>query len=111
MVKRQDKRSDKALIYRRWYGTKRWLARRGQQLRENPLCSTCGGKDRIEPATVADHVIPHRGDQYLFWYGVLQSLCKPCHDHKTSVIEGRGWSDEVGEDGYPTDPTHPWYVA
>ena len=34
-----------------------------------------------------DHIIPHRGDQKLFWdEGNWQALCKACHDRKT----GRG---------------------
>jgi 5-methylcytosine-specific restriction protein A len=36
---------------------------------------------------VVDHIIPHRGDQYLFWdQENWQALCKDCHDRKT----GRG---------------------
>lgn len=35
-------------------------------------------------ATVVDHIIPHRGDQKLFWdQRNWQSLCKQCHDRKT----------------------------
>ena len=31
-----------------------------------------------------DHIIPHRGDQKLFWdRNNWQALCKPCHDRKT----------------------------
>ncbi len=35
-------------------------------------------------------------------------MCQPCHDHKTSVVEAQGWDDEIGVDGYPVDPNHPW---
>ena len=35
-------------------------------------------------ATVVDHIIPHRGDQKLFWdRGNWQALCKRHHDIKT----------------------------
>ena len=35
-------------------------------------------------ATVVDHIIPHRGDQKLFWdQNNWQALCKSCHDKKT----------------------------
>lgn len=35
-------------------------------------------------ATVVDHIIPHRGDQKLFWdRSNWQALCKSCHDSKT----------------------------
>jgi 5-methylcytosine-specific restriction enzyme A len=106
---RREQRSDAAKLYRRLYNTKRWRARRAKQLREHPLCAMCKAKGRTVLATVGDHVIPHRGDHDLFWYGELQSLCAPCHAHKTSVIEVLGWSDETGPDGYPLDPRHPWY--
>lgn len=101
-------RSDKAVEYRRFYHTARWRKRRLAQLRTEPLCRTCDRKGRTTPATVADHIAPHRGDQDLFWHGALQSMCSSCHDHKTSVIEARGWDDEIGTDGFPVDPGHPW---
>ena len=35
-------------------------------------------------ATVVDHIVPHRGDQKLFWdQNNWQPLCKSCHDKKT----------------------------
>jgi 5-methylcytosine-specific restriction protein A len=38
---------------------------------------------------VVDHVVPHRGDAILFWDRAnWQSMCKPCHDTKTTR-EGR----------------------
>ena len=43
----------------------------------------CQG-DRLVPATVVDHIKPHRGDAKLFWDETnWQPLCKSCHDHKT----------------------------
>jgi len=39
---------------------------------------------KIVPATVVDHIIPHRGDQKLFWDQTnWEALCKECHDKKT----------------------------
>lgn len=39
---------------------------------------------RLTQATVVDHIVPHRGDQKLFWdESNWQPLCKPCHDKKT----------------------------
>jgi 5-methylcytosine-specific restriction protein A len=39
---------------------------------------------RYRKATVVDHIIPHRGDEKLFWdRDNWQALCKSCHDHKT----------------------------
>ena len=38
---------------------------------------------------VVDHVVPHRGDQQLFWdESNWAPACKPCHDAKTAR-EGR----------------------
>jgi 5-methylcytosine-specific restriction protein A len=49
----------------------------------------CKAAGRMEPATVVDHVVPHRGDQQLFWdEGNWAPACKPCHDAKTAR-EGR----------------------
>nr|WP_307877464.1 MULTISPECIES: HNH endonuclease [unclassified Rhizobium] len=32
-------------------------------------------------ASVVDHIIPHRGDQALFWHHAnWQPLCAPCHN-------------------------------
>ena len=65
----------------------RWRAARLVFLRKNPLCAECMRNGRLTPATVVDHVIPHRGDQELFWdTNNWQPLCKACHDEKT----GRG---------------------
>ena len=43
----------------------------------------------IVRATVVDHIIPHKGDQKLFWdTRNWQPLCKPCHDKKTATEDG-----------------------
>jgi 5-methylcytosine-specific restriction protein A len=64
----------------RGYGSKWRLARAGY-LAHHPLCVECEKAGRSEPATVVDHVIPHRGDWALFWDSSnWQSLCKPHHD-------------------------------
>ena len=67
--------------------TRRWEKARAAHLAEHPLCEECLRQHRLTPATVVDHVVPHRGDERLFWdAGNLQSLCAPCHNAKT----GRG---------------------
>jgi 5-methylcytosine-specific restriction protein A len=69
----------------RGYG-RRWQAARARYLRKHPLCITCGKAGYIIPATVVDHIIPHRGDNRLFWDECnWQSLCKSCHDKKTGA--------------------------
>ncbi len=65
----------------------RWRAARKQYLAQHPLCVMCLAEGKLTPATVVDHILPHRGDQQLFWNQEnWQALCKDCHDRKT----GRG---------------------
>lgn len=53
-------------------------------LRSHPLCAECQRNGRYVAATVVDHIVPHRGDQKLFWdESNWQPLCKRCHDQKT----------------------------
>lgn len=65
--------------------TRNWAKRRKIYLTSNPLCVLCQKEGYTVPATVVDHVIPHRGNIELFnneenW----QALCKTCHDLKTA---------------------------
>lgn len=64
------------------YGTGRWKALRADQLNREPLCRMCEGDGRVTPATVCDHVEPHRGDVERFWAGPFASLCTPCHSRR-----------------------------
>ena len=60
-------------------------------LSDNPLCCYCERTGRTTAANVVDHIIPHRGDQSLFWNeSNWQPLCKPCHDSTKAKEEGRG---------------------
>jgi len=90
-----------------WYGTARWKKRRRAQLLREPLCAMCLAKALVVPAEVADHVIPHRGDPKLFWFGKLQSLCANHHNSAKKEMETRGYASDIGIDGYPIDPMHP----
>jgi 5-methylcytosine-specific restriction endonuclease McrA len=67
----------------------RWQQRRKAQLAEEPLCRYCKRQGRIVPATVADHITPHRGDPVLF-EGPLQSLCASCHSSAKAKEEQGG---------------------
>ena len=61
-----------------------WRAARKRYLQHNPLCVQCLADKKITPATVVDHIVPHRGDKKLFWdESNWQALCKDCHDKKT----------------------------
>jgi len=89
------------------YNDKRWLARRAAQLRAQPLCVMCKASGVVRLATVADHIVPHRGDLNVFWYGELQSLCTTCHNRHKQQIEAIGYSTRVDVTGRPLDPNHP----
>ena len=73
-------------------------------------CRTlCGGLPGADTAPIADHITPHHGDPDLFYDPEnLQCLCLRCHNRKTAGEERRGYISEVGEDGFPTDPRHPF---
>jgi 5-methylcytosine-specific restriction protein A len=71
----------------RGYGAK-WRGRRAAFLKRFPLCAECQRQGRLTPATVVDHIRPHRGDTALMWDEAnWQPLCKPCHDRKTGAAD------------------------
>jgi hypothetical protein len=123
MAGRRDDRSAEAAEYRRWYNTARWRRRRLAQLEASPVCEFClkrgivndgsrkmDGSVQTNPRRrflVADHIVAHRGDPELFWSGALQTLCPDHHDSVKQAEEVRGYSTEVGIDGWPVDPRHP----
>lgn len=88
----------------RGYGS-RWAKARETFLRQRPLCECdeCQALGRLEPATVVDHITPHKlkaaldgGDadavraaQVLFWdSGNWMPMAKRCHDKKTAREDG-----------------------
>jgi 5-methylcytosine-specific restriction endonuclease McrA len=95
--------------HNKWYDKKRWKRRAKLQLTLEPLCAGCARHGVVAPATIADHIVPHRGNEQAFWFGKLQSLCAPCHSGEKAEVERRGFSCTIGPDGYPTDGNHPFY--
>jgi 5-methylcytosine-specific restriction protein A len=93
----------------RLYNTYAWQRKRHKQLQREPLCKLCSDVGLITPATVADHITPHKGSVQSFWDGKLQSLCKHCHDSIKARIEHRGYDITIGADGYPVDEGHRFY--
>ena len=79
---------DRKTSAQRGYDTQ-WQRARLEFLRANPLCASCLKEGRTIAATVVDHVVPHRGDDRLFWdRSNWQSLCDyrspyNCHGVKT----------------------------
>ena len=98
----------KPVTWHRWYDSAAWRKRARHQLRLQPICAMCEAEGRITAASVVDHVQPHRGDKNAFRLGQLQSLCKPHHDSAKKRDEIRGYSTQVGPDGLPIDPLHPY---
>jgi 5-methylcytosine-specific restriction protein A len=54
--------------------------------RAHPLCLGCEAIGLIEPATVTDHVKPHRGDMAVFWDS---SMWQPACDWHHSDVKQR----------------------
>ena len=72
----RDRRHDarRPSSYARGYNGE-WRKKSREWLDHHPDCSFCG-----RPASLVDHIIPHKGDQTLFWdWRNWQSLCTPCH--------------------------------
>lgn len=69
--------------------TAQWERERKRFLTRHPLCAECERNGRFTPATVVDHIRPHKGDMKLFWdVSNWQPLCRPCHDRKTATEDG-----------------------
>jgi 5-methylcytosine-specific restriction protein A len=73
---------DQQAPWRRWYKTERWRALRLRVfVRDRFTCKRCGRLESNTTLLVCDHVVPHRGDERLFWdEHNLATSCKPCHD-------------------------------
>ncbi|MCG8670249.1 MAG: HNH endonuclease [Pseudomonadales bacterium] len=80
--KRRPNATDRGYNYR-------WKQARKRFLQQHPLCCKCLEEGHVVAATVVDHIVPHKGDQKLFWNrNNWQPLCKPCHDRKTVKEDG-----------------------
>ena len=89
-IRKKDR--ERGTAHQRGYNAE-WEKKRTQFLDENPLCADHFKRKLIEAATVVDHIIPHKGDQTLFWDQTnWQPLCKQCHDRKTATEDKGGWS-------------------
>lgn len=91
-----------------WYGKTRWRNRAKYQMQQHPLCVMCLAKGQVVAATTADHVERHNGDPKKFWFGELQSLCTNHHSKSKQQLEVKGYTTDIGVDGFPTDPANPF---
>ena len=74
---------------KRGYGS-RWQKASKAYLGSHPLCVQCMKLGRYTKATVVDHIVPHRGDQKLFWdQDNWQGLCARHHNVKTGREDSR----------------------
>lgn len=90
------------------YKTKTWDRLRSVHIGEHPLCEACEEQGRTTLATVVHHRTPHKGRWHLFVdLHNLQAVCKKCHDGELRFIEYKGYSNRIGEDGWPSDTMHP----
>lgn len=72
-------RAGKGSSTARGYGY-RWQQARERYLQQHPLCVMCEEQGRVAAATVVDHIVPHQGDQRMFWDDTnWQALCATCH--------------------------------
>lgn len=92
------------------YNTKQWKRLRLEQLRLQPWCTFCLQLNIRTPATVVDHITPHKGDRSLFFDpSNFQSLCKPCHDSAKKRLELSGTLKGGNVLGIPFDVNHHWH--
>lgn len=79
--------NDRESAFERGYNNG-WKNASKRFLAKHPFCVECERINKLTPATVVDHIRPHRGDKILFWdESNWQPLCKKCHDRKTRTIE------------------------
>jgi 5-methylcytosine-specific restriction enzyme A len=68
----------------------RWKRERAAFLQHHPWCITCQVTRNVHaPATVVDHIVPHRGNHDLMWNQEnWQPLCRTHHSKKTAAKDG-----------------------
>ena len=103
----QARQGDEA---RKWYKTKAWAIRRRDQLAAHPMCCLCEveGVIRYNERMIVDHHPRHNGDYLQFFTGPVRTLCKHHHDTQAQADEARGFSVQIGADGWPEDDQHPF---
>lgn len=97
-----SRRCDKVIGWCKWYKTSRWQDLRWKVLaRDGFTCRFCKKTEIDTSQLVADHIIPHKGNEGLFWDKTnLQCLCKACHDGTKKKQENKGFFFNV------THPEH-----
>ncbi|MBK1793374.1 HNH endonuclease [Devosia sp. WQ 349] len=89
----RDKRYSADATVRSWYHSARWQKLRDAVLvRDLYTCQQTGvlliGAHPAPNSPVVDHVVPHRGDERLFWdVDNLQAVSKAYHDSDKRKME------------------------
>lgn len=99
----------KAKPWKHLYNRAAWKRMRLVQLRKQPLCAMCEQSGKVKAADVVDHVVPHKGDEALFFDSSnLASMCKFCHDSVKQKQEKSGTLVGHDANGWPLDENHWW---
>jgi 5-methylcytosine-specific restriction enzyme A len=84
---RQYHDRDRGSAWSRGYDAN-WQRARLVHLSESPVCVCCQANGVIVPATMVDHVVPHKGNPDVFWNKAdWQSLCDWCHKAIKASVE------------------------
>ena len=110
----RNSRSPEAQAYRHLYRDPRWRRLRKRVLiRDRFRCQKTGvilldGR-RLPNSAVVHHKKPHKGDPDLFFdEGNCIAVAKEWHDRHGKADDVFGYGAEIGEDGLPLDPAHPF---
>ena len=88
--------------YQRGY-TYKWSKQAKEFLRAHPWCAECAKIGQLVPATQVDHIIPHKGNQSIFWdKSNWQGLCDSHHSQKTAREDG-GFGRKAKSIPHPTN--------
>jgi hypothetical protein len=94
------------LHWRDFYGLQSWRPRRAQVAQATIVRGLPQGRQDHRRDDRRSYRA-HGGDYTKFLLGELQSLREPCHQPKWAA-DKRGYSSEIGDDGYPVDKNHPF---
>ena len=67
---------------KRFYNSTAWRNLSRLQLQREPLCAECLKTGRVQPAKIADHIVPIKDGGARLDPAGLQSLCIACHNRK-----------------------------
>ena len=83
--KQKSRRSVAARQWHKLYDQQAWRRATKAFLAANPYCTVCEAKGIMRGATATDHIIPHKGDERLFWDSTnWQPLCPSHHAAKSA---------------------------